>query len=196
MSETQDFKIQDDVRTVPTDSIKPNDYNPNEMSDETYKSLKLGIAKEGFIIPVVVQKSSNIIIDGEHRHKAAVELGMKEILVQFIDVDDNMAQRLTVALDNRKGVFNKKGLQELMLKIKEKTEGLGHLDFGFTKNAFKGLTDKKEIERQKQKKEELKKKINNSEKEFLIMIECKTEDEQATLFSRLTSEGINCRVID
>lgn len=48
----------------------------------------------------VVQKSTGFILVGNHRYKAALEKGMKEIPVIVVDCDDATARRIMLA-DNR-----------------------------------------------------------------------------------------------
>lgn len=54
----------------------------------------------GFFGSIVVQKSTGLIIAGNHRYLAAKQLGMDALPVVYVDVDDRMAARMLVA-DNR-----------------------------------------------------------------------------------------------
>lgn len=77
---------------VPIDSIKPNDWNPNDMGPMQYSSLKHGL-KNGWSKSQLIMvwrsdergRVKNIIIDGEHRWGAAKELGYAEVPVVFVD---------------------------------------------------------------------------------------------------------------
>lgn len=55
------------------------------------------ITANGYIVPVIVQKSSRRVFDGNHRLKAARALGMKTIPVVWADVDDDTALRHLLA---------------------------------------------------------------------------------------------------
>ncbi|NBO54510.1 MAG: DNA modification methylase, partial [Actinobacteria bacterium] len=50
--------------------------------------------------PIVVQKSTNKILAGNHTWQAAKKLGWTKIAVVFVDVDDEGAKRIVLA-DNR-----------------------------------------------------------------------------------------------
>jgi ParB-like chromosome segregation protein Spo0J len=50
--------------------------------------------------PIVVQKSTNKILAGNHTWLAAQSLGWEEIAVVYVDVDDVAAKRIVLA-DNR-----------------------------------------------------------------------------------------------
>lgn len=58
------------------------------------------IAVNGFYGTVVVQESTNRIIVGNHRARAAVNAGMETLPVMVLDIDDEQATRIMLA-DNR-----------------------------------------------------------------------------------------------
>lgn len=64
--------------------IKPADYNPRVITDDKFKQLMDSIRQNGFCIPVLVNKSNNVIIAGHQRTKAAKALGMESIPVIYI----------------------------------------------------------------------------------------------------------------
>ena len=187
-----EFELCEDIKKIPINSIKRNDYNPNEMPEEIFESLKHGIKKEGFITPVLVQKNTNIIIDGEHRWMAAKALGMKEVLAQYIDVDDDMAKQLTVAMNQRKGNFNKEGLALLVGRIKERCKDIGHLDLGFTKGTFKRLQERAKLIQDGRPSDEEDKLL---EDEFLLLLDCGDEEKQHELFTEFKERGITCKIM-
>lgn len=68
---------------VPIDFVKPNSYNPNRQEDREFELLKQSMREDGFTAPIVVQKDTNEIVDGEHRWRAARDIGIKEIPVVY-----------------------------------------------------------------------------------------------------------------
>ena len=69
---------------ISLDKLHPNDWNPNEQSEETFNQLKKEIEEDGFEHPLNVgpskeDKGEYIIIGGEHRWRAAMLLGMEEV---------------------------------------------------------------------------------------------------------------------
>src|SRR3990167_3334570 len=79
------------IEYVPVESIHPNEYNPNRQSEHDFELLQRSMKDDGFTQPIIVQKnpdgsSSGIIVDGEHRWKAAKAIGYKEIPVVFVDM--------------------------------------------------------------------------------------------------------------
>jgi ParB-like chromosome segregation protein Spo0J len=65
------------IEYVPIDSIEPNSYNPNRQSQRDFELLKRSMREDGFDQPVLVQRATNQIVDGEHRWRAARELSVE-----------------------------------------------------------------------------------------------------------------------
>lgn len=91
------------VEYVPTASIKPNTYNPNRQSADTLELLKRSIKEDGFTQPVIVHRSSRQIVDGEHRWRAALDLGMTQIPVVFVDMTDEQMRISTLRHNRARG---------------------------------------------------------------------------------------------
>lgn len=62
------------------DRLRPNEWNPNLQDDKTYELTKLSMIEEGFSDPIDVDPTG-LILDGEHRWRAAKELGMTQVPV-------------------------------------------------------------------------------------------------------------------
>lgn len=71
------------IEYVPIDSVKPNSYNPNRQDDREFELLKQSMREDGFTAPIVVQADTKEIVDGEHRWRAARDIGITEIPVVF-----------------------------------------------------------------------------------------------------------------
>lgn len=78
-------------------SLKPHPDNPRRGDTER---IKESIRANGFYGAVVVQKKTGLIIAGNHRVKAAIELGIDQVPVIEHDCDDATASRILLA-DNR-----------------------------------------------------------------------------------------------
>jgi len=61
--------------------------NPNRMSTRQFGALKKSIKRWGFIVPIITNKDY-LVADGEHRLEAAKALGMKQVSVIRLPVDD------------------------------------------------------------------------------------------------------------
>ena len=63
-------------------------------------AVAASIAANGFYGALVVQRSTHFVLAGNHRLRAARQLGMAEVPVIWVDVDDDRAKRILIA-DNR-----------------------------------------------------------------------------------------------
>lgn len=66
MADIDIFEPLASLKWVEHDSLKPNDYNPNKVSEENLKLLEDSILTNGWTLPIVVRPDMTII-DGFHR---------------------------------------------------------------------------------------------------------------------------------
>ena len=83
---TQDLKIPP-AELVDTEKLRVDGYNPNKLSVRRFEALKKSIQRWGFVVPIITNRDY-LVADGEHRLKAAKELGMKQVSVVRLLVDD------------------------------------------------------------------------------------------------------------
>lgn len=82
-----------EVKIVDRDSLRPNDYNPNKVTEDNLKLLEKSINVNGWTLPIVVRPDMTII-DGFHRWTVAgreplrTELGGK-VPVVIVDHKDH-----------------------------------------------------------------------------------------------------------
>lgn len=94
------------VEYVPIDSIKPNEYNPNRQADSDFELLCKSIRDDGFTQPIVVLRSTRVIVDGEHRWRAGRTVGYKEVPVVFTDMTPAQARIATLRHNRARGEEN------------------------------------------------------------------------------------------
>lgn len=87
---------------VGTGNIIVDKTNPNVMPQHKFEALKKNIQRYGFLIPVITNKEY-VIADGYHRWKAARELGLTEIPVLALDVDEVDRRMLRQIMNKLKG---------------------------------------------------------------------------------------------
>jgi len=89
MSDTLDDLPQPDYEgTVAVDDLETDGDNPNEMSDEQFGLLCDRMRQNGWLGGPVVTNTEGLIADGEHRWRAAQEIGLEEVPVKQYDIDD------------------------------------------------------------------------------------------------------------
>lgn len=82
---------------VPAESISPH---PDNARRGNLDAIRESIRVNGFYGACVVQRSTGHILVGNHRYMAAVDEGMTEIPVMWVDRTDAEARRLLL-VDNR-----------------------------------------------------------------------------------------------
>lgn len=106
--------------------VQPNAWNPNVMPPHKFDALKQSLRSDGWMLsqPLLVWASDergrvkNIIIDGEHRWRAANEVGYVEGPMVFLEkITKAEAQTLTVKLDSNRGAFEGQSLATVLREI-------------------------------------------------------------------------------
>ena len=84
------------------------------------------IRANGYMAPIVVQSSTRFVIDGNHRLKAAVALGMPKVPVVWVDVPDDVAVRYLLAANRTSDLaaYDDAALIELLAELARTDDGL------------------------------------------------------------------------
>lgn len=113
------------VEYVPTDTVKPNRYNPNRQSDKDFDLLLRSMREDGFTQPIIAQRATGEIVDGEHRWRAAREIGLTEIPVVLVDMTDEQMRVATLRHNRARGSED----VDLSAKVLRDLRELGALDW-------------------------------------------------------------------
>jgi ParB-like chromosome segregation protein Spo0J len=79
---------------VHIDNIQPHSANPN---DGDVTAIAKSIRQNGFYGRIVVRDSTGKILAGEHRWRAAKEVGLPEVPIERVECDDETAMRILLA---------------------------------------------------------------------------------------------------
>ena len=89
---------------MPTHDLTTVQINPEELTlhpenpnHGDVEAIANSIRVNGFYEPVIVQASTGYVISGNHRVKAARQLGLETVPVIYLDVDDTAARRILLA---------------------------------------------------------------------------------------------------
>ena len=131
--------IKGELRRVAVDSLHPNGWNPNRMDDHEFTAVKRALEVKGQVAPLVVRAHPQLegnwqIIDGEHRHRAAADLGMSELAVYDLGVlPDSEAMHLNMVLTETRGASDSNDLGSLVrtlaglgVQVQELSETVPH----------------------------------------------------------------------
>ena len=88
---------------VPVADIQPNPYNPNVHDAHSFDMLCRSIGYFGFTQPVVVDRGTQEIVDGENRWRVASILGLEEIPVCYIELTEDERRAATIIHNRARG---------------------------------------------------------------------------------------------
>ena len=100
------------------DSLRANPWNYNVQTEDEFAKLLASMRRHGFGAPIVVRtlaKGVREIINGEHRWRAARELGHRTVPVFDLGkLDDAAAKQLCIVLNELNGVPDEVRLADLL----------------------------------------------------------------------------------
>lgn len=114
---------------VRVDDIYPNDYNPNTHDADSFDLLIKSLLYFGFTQPIVVNRPTMQIVDGENRYRAACVIGYEMVPVCFVDFNEEKLRYATIMHNVARGHNN----NEMMTKLKD------YLDTHFDNSSDKVL---------------------------------------------------------
>ena len=85
---------------VKISSLKSAPYNPRKISGEALSGLSKSLERWGVVQEIVVNKRTGYIVGGHQRVTALKKMGVKEVPVVWVDLDDVEEKALNVALNN------------------------------------------------------------------------------------------------
>jgi 16S rRNA G966 N2-methylase RsmD len=75
--------------TLSPDDLHTDGDNPNEMTDEQFGLLCDRMRENGWLGGPIITDADGLIADGEHRWRAAQEIGLSEVPVRQFEIDDS-----------------------------------------------------------------------------------------------------------
>lgn len=161
--------------------IKPYEKNPRK-NDNAVECVANSIKEFGFKVPVVIDKD-NVIVCGHTRYKAAKKIGLKAVpCVVADDLTEEQIKAYRLA-DNKVAELAEWDIDLLG----EELEGIFDIDmsdFGFDLEEEEPTVPTE--------RKDLSSKVSET---YEVIIECSDEMQQEELYSRLTGEGLSCRVL-
>ena len=163
---------------VNTSDLKTDGCNPNKMTKEQHERLATSIKKWGFIVPIITNKDL-LIADGEQRWTVAKSLGMNQVLIIRLPVEEVDRRLLRQFLNKLRGEHDRQLDAEEFNNIIQLG---GEEELKYLLN----LSDEK-LDGYIKEEEPI-----GYEKQYQIAIDCEDEIQQEALYTKLTSEGYKC----
>ena len=171
----------------PITYLSPADLNPSTQNARTHsveqiKQIAASITQFGFLNPILVTATGEIIA-GHGRRAAALLLGLSTVPTVAIENLSPVQIRAYRLADNRLAELAEWDHALLNEEIAHLTEdGFDITKIGFDDTFLTGGDEADET-------------VMNREMTYRVIIDCATEEEQRDLVTRLTNEGLNVKMI-
>lgn len=90
------------VQHIPVKDIRTDGRNPNRMNDELYQGLVQHIKDNGILNPVIITEDM-LLADGEHRLRAAKDIGLQTIPARIIPNDERLRRLIRQTMNKLRG---------------------------------------------------------------------------------------------
>ncbi len=117
MKRTQKTQLQ--IEHVAPHTLLPHPRNPRTISSAQMAALERSITQFGMVDPVVVRKADRTVIGGHQRLEAARTLGLKTMPAVFLDLSQEQASLLNIALNKIAGDWDLERLGEILSELRD-----------------------------------------------------------------------------
>jgi len=163
----------------PIEKLVMYERNPRKISIKAVEVVAKSIRMNGALDPIEVDEE-NIILAGHTRYKAYKELGYKDVPVVQHTGMTNIQKRTYRIASNKTAEYSEWDDELLAAELK---------DIDMETQRIIDSTGLENIE------ENISSKDLDYKQSMKIEIDCKSEEEQCTLYEKLTAEGYSCRVL-
>ncbi|HXD87515.1 MAG TPA: ParB N-terminal domain-containing protein [Urbifossiella sp.] len=116
-----------ELRLLPVEQLQPAPYNPRKAlspKSPAYRKLKASLAEFGLVEPLVWNETTGRVVGGHARLRILKELGVAEVPVSVVHLDENREKALNVVLNNQEaqGRYDAAKLAELLAELEELPE--------------------------------------------------------------------------
>lgn len=185
-------KTETAAEWVAVDALVPWDKNPRKITAAHVKQVADSITRFGFSNPILARRADGMVIAGHTRLEAARALGIAQVPVRYMDLDPSEARLLALA-DNKlaeSGEWDEATLAELLGPLM-----MEHADVA----EVAGFSDE-EIARLLKSNADLVIEAADDQSEsaktdFVVLVECSSEEHQRRLIERLMGEGLTVRAL-
>jgi ParB-like chromosome segregation protein Spo0J len=120
------------IETIPIKKIKRAKYNPRrdlKPGDPEYQSLKRVIDRFGFLLPLVWNERTGVLVGGHQRLSVLEAEGATEVTVSVVNLDEAHERALNVALNNIEGDWDNEVLIRVLSELKDSGSDLALTGF-------------------------------------------------------------------
>lgn len=161
-------------------------YHPENARKGDIDAIARSLCANGQFSPVVVQRSTNYILAGNHTVKAAVQLGWSTIDVVYVNVDDQAAKKILIAANRTADLssYDNDLLIELLESLNGDLDGTGYteIDLDVLRDMGEDVPEDEDDDI-----------AGSGIISYGAVIDCDTLAEQRQLVARLRDDGLDAR---
>jgi ParB-like chromosome segregation protein Spo0J len=105
------------IEQVPLDRLRPDPANPRTIGEAELAALTRSLREFGFVQPVLARREDQVVVGGHQRQLAARRLGLKLIPVVYLDLSQEQARLLNLALNKISGTWDDSLLAHLLADL-------------------------------------------------------------------------------
>jgi hypothetical protein len=177
-----------ELRRVRAADLRPNPRNWRTHPPAQQDALRGLLAEVGYADALLVRELSDgtlLLIDGHLRAETTPD-AMVPVLV--LDVDEKEADKILLMLDPLAGMAttSQHQLNSLLAEVETKSAAVQALvdniarEYGEAEELVRTVADRPEV---------------IVPESYQVVVECRNEEDQQTIFERMRSEGYKCRVL-
>ena len=172
------------VEYLNLNKIIPYENNPRN-NDDAVQYVANSIKQFGFNVPIIIDKN-NVIVAGHTRLKAAEKLGLEKApCIRADDLSEKQIKAFRLA-DNKVGEIATWDLDKLNIE-------LGNIEFDMGEFGFEDIDD---VIDEGDEPGNVDPESNfNYKEQYGVIVMCKNEEEQESVYTRLVDEGFECKVV-
>ncbi|MCK9495477.1 MAG: site-specific DNA-methyltransferase [Dehalococcoidia bacterium] len=102
------------IEHVPIGSLYPDPANPRRIGEAELDALTRSIRAFGLVDPLIARRADRVVIGGHQRLLAARRVGLATVPVVFVDLGEEQAKLLNVALNKISGEWDETLLAQLL----------------------------------------------------------------------------------
>lgn len=111
-----------EIVRMPVDKLIPAPYNPRRdlrPGDPEYEALLRSITEFGLVEPLIWNRRTGRLVGGHQRLRVLRDLGVREVEVSVVDLDEQRERLLNVALNRIQGEWDEDRLRGLLAELEE-----------------------------------------------------------------------------
>jgi ParB-like chromosome segregation protein Spo0J len=114
-----------EIKKIKVSELILAEYNPRKMPPKELKKLKASIERFGYVDPIIWNKRTKRVVGGNQRLRVLKELGVPEVEVVVVDLDEKEEKQLNLALNRISGEWDEQALKAMLESLETDWEPTG-----------------------------------------------------------------------